>query len=262
MSTVDTTRRALLAGTAAAISGAELLPYVRPAQALPETDGDHPDAELIALGAQLSTARGRRDELNRQADEAADRYEMPDIPEALCWRRSDFSGVWIDRNRSLALYGEGADARWVYADQEEIDSLRENLAIMRAAEVAGETWRTSPQDIARVEEILAASEAWNAEIKAAEDRAGITALQQASARADDLVDRLQRRLVATRARTAAGFAAKARAASANWCTDPSRLVHEIFPKMLAEQGGWDALWSVSLIVDGLNFNAASSGATP
>ena len=230
---------------------------------LPATAADeHPDAELLELGAVLVAAEARRDAFDREVDEALDRCERPKIPEALYWRRSDFMTVCVDRNRRLAQYGEGDDTRWVYEDKPEITSLREHLAVLKAADIANDGWGTSAQSIARHEEILAAHEVWNAEIAAAEARAGYTKAAEGSAREDASINSLQRRIISIAAHTMAGLAVKSRAAATCWGYDPIALLVRTptgLADLPADMGDADpSVWAMSIIIDAMKLGATSA----
>ena len=223
---------------------------------------EHLDAELLELGSVLVGAEARRDAFDREADEALDRCQRPEIPEALFWRRTDFMTVCVDRNRRLAQYGEGADARWVYEDKPEITSLREHLAVLKAADIANDGWGTSAQTIARHEEILAAHAMWTAEIAAAEERAGYTRAAKGSSREDAIIDRLQRRIVAIAANTMAGLAVKSRAAATCWGYDPIALLIRTpagLADLPADMGDADpSVWAISIIIDAMKLGATSA----
>ena len=226
---------------------------------------EHPDAELVELEAVLAAAEARRNDFYRQLDEAVDRYVMPEIPEALYWRDSDFPCVWIDRKGRLAQYGQGDDARWVYEDKREIDSLRESLSAYRASNIANGKFRTSNRTLGRIEEILAASAAWKAAIKIAEDRAGCTEPEAAAERESQIIDDLRLRIVSISAKTWDGVAAKARAASTSWSSTFDTLAAVVLPRLLASNlmSGDDCgdLWAVSIIVDAMTIGAPASVVT-
>ena len=109
------TRRALVAATPA-ITGLSIAALgATAALALPSAAGL--DAELLALGVELTSALALKDELTEAADRAYERYKPTPIPEALFWRPSDVPAVW-NANPGLNLdgiSGRDDDERHIHA---------------------------------------------------------------------------------------------------------------------------------------------------
>lgn len=84
------------------------------ALAAPDGDADHPDAELLELVALLAAADARRSALGFQSDAAyAERYQEPAFTEAVFWRRSDWTSVWMQKERLDSTIVEGVE-RFLY----------------------------------------------------------------------------------------------------------------------------------------------------
>ena len=153
----------------------------------------HPDAELIKLDALLAAAEARSDELETRCDEVYDAgYEPPPMPEALFWRRSDFPAVWIDKKRLDSVGFLDGTERYTYASEDVPKNLRETAAAWHALPPLERSF--NERCLARVEEIIAAIEAWQAEEAQRLTDCGYTAAAEAARAQRCIVDELQHRI--------------------------------------------------------------------
>ena len=203
------TRRVLVAA-APAITALSVAALGHTALAHPTVAG--PDAELIALGAELTEALALKDKLYDAADLAYETYTPTPIPDALFWRPSDVPAVW-NANPGVNLDGVGRDDEvgYAYAREDIRPKLVQRLERLRAPSNAR---CPRQEDIDRLEKIIEAFDAWMAAEAKVCGACGFTAAQQASDRQYAVVTSLLRRIGGMRACTAAGICVKARAAFA------------------------------------------------
>lgn len=162
MSAALTRRRALL-GTAAAAIGIGVPAVVASAKAAPAVSPEAKvlQAELARLSCEYRTA-------SREADEAGQRVDYPDPPEALYVRPDDRR---LFARQPEPSWSDKADGRDWWADHETVERLRgASFAYLSGAQC--------PAACARRDEVVAAADAWRAADKAAEDAAGWTAAQE------------------------------------------------------------------------------------
>lgn len=166
----------------------------------------HPDAKLLELRALLVASDARGASYVARLAEVAEFYEPPPIPATLHYRPSDRPHVCAQPG-ALERCWTARGWQPFYADLEEFTPrARRFLA-------AGEAYQDdlfSAQARARMREIRAAHASWCAEIREAENAAGVLEPGEALEREDPISAGLVREIGATPARTLEGLAAKAR----------------------------------------------------
>ena len=176
---------------------------------------EHPDAKLLEVIEQHAEHKAAQRAYDELADEAMDRYVSPPIPETLYWRKGDFLSVCFDRSR-LPIYIIDGVEQHVYDERK---GLRDLLELRKGWDrESGFPNHTRP--IARAEEILAAMDVWEADIKRAEDAAGITGPTLAAKLEESVLADLQRTIVLTPALTLEGLARKATVANDAYSRNP------------------------------------------
>ncbi|WP_374572776.1 hypothetical protein [Phenylobacterium sp.] len=160
------------------------------ASATTRTDADGP---LLVLRDRLAALRGEIEDLDAKWLSAMACVAEPPAPDALRWRADDYFRS-PSREKIGAVMSTDAIAR---------------LEAIRGVYQLGMTEARRRQLAARIEEVIAARDRWEAAAEAARRAAGVTAL---TARLDVLVeeeDALERRAFVMRATTPAGLAFKA-----------------------------------------------------
>ena len=191
-----------------------------------------PDAELIALGREWQASAERCTLADKALDEAALRTRDIEPPQALFLRPTDgwhfrwfAKGQHDDRGR---WYAPGAV---------------EKLRTYDFVNPCGDRCR----DGARRDEIVAAHDAWAAEIAAMEEAAGFTAAEAESEAAHDENRTLRGRIQMAEADTMAGVMTKARIAG--WCWRHSDDMRERVADDLKERNTSGEAMSFSLAAD-------------
>ncbi len=169
------TRRALLGATAAL--GVVAFPTVAPALSIPVA-ADDVDAELFALLDRWRDARAVWDATDDPLEEAHERAKSayPPMPAAL-WSTGDFR-VHLDAQASgRGVKSSGHPGSFYYPS--DVETLRASPPVTRWAwaddSVQPPPRESDPEGEARRQEIIAASDRWQAERRAVEDTVGYTA---------------------------------------------------------------------------------------
>ena len=177
------------------------------------------DADLLRLGRLFEAARAREmaacEACNAAAKEA--RNHMPERPAALRYRASDHA-LYLHKHYTSPEYLDGReitsdDVEWVSRKRHVRDVRRpvrpeDKLPADAQFVVGQEPW---PEAQARADGIVAAWEAWHAEINAVYAAHGLPGLEETADKAGDATAALAERLAAIPARTAEGFRLKLRA---------------------------------------------------
>ena len=206
------TRRALVAAVPA-VTGLSVA-TLGATSALAHLSAFDPDAELLALGAELTTTLALNSELNEAVDTTYEGFNPPPIPEVLFWRPSHRPEVWRgEPGHSLdGIDGPNGEDRYTYARQDMPPELAQRLRASRALRAQYGTISQEPID--RLEEIVEALDIWVADEAKALAVCGFTAAQTASDRQHAILIDVLKQIGAIPARTAAGVCVKARAAFA------------------------------------------------
>lgn len=205
------------------------------------------DAKLEKLADRIEALCERRENLNKVCDLCAEQMDpTPDPPSGLWFRPHDFPAICDDPAKLATYKIEGAFVG-VY-------EAKEDLTVWAARywdKGDGHNhYELSLANVIRLKEIVSAHGAWQAEIKAAEEAAGVTANMRAAERADAQVQALTREMIAIPSETTAGLIAKARAAAAIKHLPRERYA-EALDNLLQKPGrvDWEAVASLMLLVD-------------
>ena len=211
--------------TRRAIFAAAPIFAIAAAPAIPAIAATNPDAQLLALDAELTQRIAEKDRLGSVVDLAADRRDAltPKPPEALRRQFIDYGAITgVGR-------GEG------YYSAMDLKAVRESLERHRATARNNNGLNTG--FVVRCEEIVEAIEAYEPKREEAKRRSGLLEAEAAWEAAFDRVTEIELEIMAIRAQTKAGMAVKARllATYSEFADDPP-FEQKIMRSLLADVG--------------------------
>ena len=206
------------------------------------TQASDPDAELIALGREWQAAADHCDRACDALDAAGERLRDINPPEALFRRPSDSIAFTSVAHRFR-------ETRWLWFPRDSVEDLRTYAFV--------NPWGDPlVRDQARRDEIVAAYDAWRAEIAADQQATGYTAAFEVYEAAIDVSHQLRQRIIAMRATTLAGVMVKARVIEHGYGSLAEMRV-ELKNSLGEGQSDVDTM-AVSAMVDLLSMQAAAA----
>ena len=195
---------------------------------------NHPDSALLSLDLLLAAANARSEAFAERCDDTYEGFEPPTVPDELVWQGRDFPSVWVDPHRldSLGNSDEGKK-RYIYASDGVLESLRAKLARWKALPPLDRN--CTDRDVARVEEIVASLQAYQAEEAKRYAACGFTAANEAYEAERDVIDGLLQKICSIPALTPEGICVKARALVVASLQSPELLERHRFAELLARR---------------------------